>query len=353
MTGRHLLALVALWQAGLFAGLIVLILVNRWIGAARRRRLVPRRQALDEALKGWGIDRTPLAEVVTCLARLPTNAAVEALAGWSARMPGERWKTLASALEREPWVQTLRAGGPSRQWWTRLQAARLLSIVGTPQDAPLLARLLEDTHPAVHIAAVSALGRIDDPRLITIALDRLASFPSTVQAYYASVLRHSPGSLTDALRARLARRDDPALPRIAEFAARLEDPSLRESLTPLADHPSSEVRVQVARALGGFPHPASVRALTRLAHDGAWEVRAQASRALGRIMDPAALPALTAALADPVWWVRLRAALALTRLGGAGRDALLAAEVGGDPEARTVARLILGLSPQALTEFAA
>jgi hypothetical protein len=53
------------------------------------------------------------------------------------------------------------------------------------------------------------------------------------------------------------------------------------------------------------------------------------------------------------WWVRLRAALALTRLGIPGQGALLHAEVGANPEARYVARLILGLSPQALSEFAA
>jgi hypothetical protein len=56
---------------------------------------------------------------------------------------------------------------------------------------------------------------------------------------------------------------------------------------------------------------------------------------------------------DAVWWVRLRAALALMRLGPAGRDALLAAEIGPDPDARYVARLILGLSSPALAEFAA
>jgi hypothetical protein len=41
------------------------------------------------------------------------------------------------------------------------------------------------------------------------------------------------------------------------------------------------------------------------------------------------------------------------RLGPAGRDALLAAEIGPHPDARYVARLILGLSSQALAEFAA
>lgn len=353
MSGRHALLVVALWQAAFFLALIALILANRWYGAARHSRLRPRRLSLDEAMKGWGLDQTPLEVVVARLAALPASGAVEALVGWSARMPGERWHALAAAVQREPWVKAVRAGVPSRKWWTRLQAARLLSILGTPDDGPLLVRLLRDPHPAVQIAAAAALERLHEPALVATVIDRLATLPSTVQAYYASVLRQSRGPVVEALRARLARRDDPALARIAEFAARLEEPALRESLTPLAEHPSTEVRVQVARALGGFPHPTSVRALSRLAHDPAWEVRAQATRAIGRIADPAGLPLLTAGLADPVWWVRLRAALGLTRFGSPGRDALRQAEVGADPDARHVARLILGLSPQALTEFAA
>ncbi|HET9707408.1 MAG TPA: HEAT repeat domain-containing protein, partial [Gemmatimonadales bacterium] len=80
---------------------------------------------------------------------------------------------------------------------------------------------------------------------------------------------------------------------------------------------------------------------------------AQAVRALGRIADAATLDDLRTRLADVEWWVRLRAALALTRLGAPGQGALLHAEVGANPDARYVARLILGLSPQALAEFAA
>ena len=71
------------------------------------------------------------------------------------------------------------------------------------------------------------------------------------------------------------------------------------------------------------------------------------------LADPATLPLLLTALRDPDWWVRMRTGLALTRLGSAGRNALLAAEVGADPSARDMARLVLGLSAQALAEFAA
>src|SRR5438309_10055406 len=116
-------------------------------------------------------------------------------------------------------------------------------------------------------------------------------------------------SLHDALpsQKRLRRADDPALPRLAEFAARLGEPALRERLTALADHADPEVRIQAARALGSFPHRESVAALKRLATDDGWAVRAQAVRSLGMIADVSTRPLLKSALRDDVWWVRLRA----------------------------------------------
>src|SRR5262249_2791494 len=143
-----------------------------------------------------------------------------------------------------------------------------------------------------------------------------------------------------------------ALPRLAEFAARLAEPALREGLTALANHRDAEVRIQAARALGSFPHRESVAALTRLVADDAWAVRAQAVRSLGMIADAGTLPLVTAALQDSVWWVRLRAALALMRFGGQGRSALLDAETGANPFAGAIAKMVLGLPEQALAEFA-
>src|SRR5205823_883889 len=96
----------------------------------------------------------------------------------------------------------------------------------------------------------------------------------TVGAYYAGMLRRSRTTVVRLLLTRLRRRDDAALARLAEFAARLQEPALREALTALAGHGDAEVRTQVARALGAFPHAESLTALTRLAGDAHWPVRA-------------------------------------------------------------------------------
>jgi HEAT repeat protein len=213
--------------------------------------------------------------------------------------------------------------------------------------------LLRDAHPAVQLAAATTLERLDSPLLVAAALDQLPQLGPTVQAYYASVLKRARPAVLRHLMQLFRRLDDPRLPRIVEFAGRLDEPVLREPFTTLATHLDPEVRTQVARALGKFPHRESVAALSYLVQDEAWPVRAQAVRSLGMIADSTTLPAVRDALRDAEWWVRLRAGLALTRFGPPGRTVLLAAEVGADPAARDMAALILGLSSQALAEYAA
>lgn len=353
MNGRAFLTVVAIVQGGLLVALIVLIVLNRWFRVRRSTRLLPRREALDASMRRWAAGTAPLAGVMVGLSRLPVPLAIDALVKWSARVPGERWRQLALALEQAWWAKIVRTNSSSARWWKRLECARFLSVAAMPHDVARLTRLINDPHPAVHVAAVAALERMENTALTLTALDRLPRLAPTVQAYYAAMLLRSRPVVLDQLQKRLRRADDPALPRLAEFAARLSEPSLRERLTALADHANPEVRVQSARALGSFPHKESVAALKRLVTDDAWAVRAQAVRSLGMIADFGTVPLLTAALDDPEWWVRLRAALALMRFGSVGRSTLLAAETGSHPVASAVAKMVLGLPAQALAEFAA
>jgi HEAT repeats len=353
VTARHFLTVVAIVQGILLGGLIVLIILNRWFRLRRSTRLNPRREAIDASMRRWAAGTTPLAGVLVGLSRLPVPLAIDALVKWSARVPGERWRQLAQALEHHWWARLVRTNSTSARWWKRLETARFLSVVATPKDVSRLTQLINDPHPAVHVAAVASLERMENTSLTLAALDRLPRLAPTVQAYYAAMLLRSRPVVIEHLQKRLRSTEDPALPRLAEFAARLGEPALRERLTALADHADPEVRIQSARALGSFPHRESVAALKRLATDDAWAVRAQAVRSLGMIADVSTLPLVKAGLRDTEWWVRLRAALALMRFAAAGRNALLEAEIGPDAFARAMAQLVLGLPAQALAEFAA
>lgn len=352
MTSRHFLAVVAVAQGALLVALVILVILNRWFRLRRRALVHPRVVRLNASMQRWAFGSTDLGSVLVHLARLPIPLAVDALVSWSARVPGDRWRQLAGALRGHWWAKIVRSNVASGRWWKRLEAARFFAVAATPEDTSSVLKLLRDANPAVHIAAVATLERLDSSALTTAALERLPRLAPTVGAYYASMLRRSRPLVVQLLLKMLQRTDDPALPRLTEFASRLNEPALRESLTALGGHPDPEVRVQAARGVGAFPHPASIALLTRLVRDEAWAVRAQAVRSLGLIADRTTLPLVQAALRDPEWWVRIRAGLALTRFGSGGRDVLLQDEHGPDQGARDMARLILGLSAQALAEYA-
>jgi len=353
VTSRQFLIIVAAVQGVLLIALVILIILNRWIRLRRGAKLHPRRVALDGVMQRWTLGQAGAADVLRALAQLPVPLAIDALVTWSARVAGERWQALSQALEHQWWTRVVRSNCRSARWWKRLECARFLSVAATSHDIGRVLRLLRDHHPAVQIAAATTLERLASPVLVTAALDRLPFLGPTVQAYYASVLKRARPAVLRHLQQLFRRLDDPRLPRIVEFAGRLQEPVLREPFTTLATHPDPEVRTQVARALGRFPHAESVAALAFLVQDEAWPIRAQATRSLGMIADPASLPLVRDALRDVEWWVRLRAGLALTRFGAAGRNVLLEAEVGAHAEARDMARLVLGLSPHALAEYAA
>src|SRR5436190_20748669 len=135
MTARQFLIVVAIVQGGLLGGFIVLIVLNRWFRVRRSTRLNPRREAVDASLRRWAAGTAPLAGVLVGLSRLPVPLAIDALVKWSARVPGERWRQLALALEPNWWERLVRRNSSSARWWQRLECARFLSVAAMPQAA--------------------------------------------------------------------------------------------------------------------------------------------------------------------------------------------------------------------------
>src|SRR5213594_392919 len=127
MSARHFLIVVAIVQGGLLAALIVLIILNRWFRLRRSTRLNPRREAIDASMRRWAVGTAPLAGVLVGLSRLPVPLAIDAIVKWSARVPGERWRQLALALEHTWWAKLVRANSTSARWWKRLESPRFPS----------------------------------------------------------------------------------------------------------------------------------------------------------------------------------------------------------------------------------
>lgn len=353
MNSAVVFGVIALVQALFLALLFVFLTIRRRYDRQRQATFQAGRDQLAVPLREWvvaGADPKPL---VAALARLPRGTAVGFLALLARQtITINQRDELADLLRQEPWIHHALAQRTSRYWWRRLEAARALSIIGTPADQPAVAALLRDEHPAVQVAAASALPRVADAEMLGTVVDEIFTLPKVVRQYVTTVLRQTRGMAGEALTGRI--RNGTQMAELAawiELAASLDHPQAIASAVPHATHRAPGVRRAVAKALARHPGPEAARALMTLLEDSDFSVRALAARGLGQLGSAAAVPALAPLLQDRVWQVRLRAALALAQLGERGRAALRAAREGSDRFAREMATMVSGLTDGAVLEL--
>lgn len=334
--------------AAALGGLVVLRLYLVW----RARQVEAGVARLEPLLHQWLVQDTGLDAVITFLRAQPPHIAFRSVARLAtAYVTFERQQVLAPLLRGEPWVQRILRNGRSIFWWRRFDAARLLSIVGGPDDVTLVAALLSDRSPAVRLVAIDAAARLGG-RLVDLELDSLPGRQDAVQQYQFAALNRHPAIVAEALVPRL-RPEVPAVMLNAwiDAAGASANPVALWHVRDLAMHEAPEVRLHVARALRRHAEPETVPVLLRLLNDDDWRVRAQAARALGALRVTSAAAPLAAAVRDRAWWVRYRAALALAQIGGEARERLLEVSRGGDPLARDMSALVAGLSSAAVIEM--
>lgn len=340
------LLVIAVFQLFLIGGILWLLLMTN-----SRRRARDREQALAPAQL-----RQPLAEfliygkgadaVALRLARMSRTTAARQVERLGATiLAPEQLSVLALRVRRDRWVAKTLAGGNSRHWWKRLDAARLLPMVYQPQDRALFAKLVMDEHPAVAVAASAGIAAHANPELVHTIVRRLAITPPTLQMQQMLALRHHSEIVTplvvDALSQARSSAELEAMVRLAEVLA---TPAALSATVKLAAHQSHEVRGAVARALRAAFVPGAAEAARKLLHDSDWHVRAAAARAVEGLRVTNAVRELERALRDDEWWVRFRAAGALAALGEPGSIALEEAIVSDDAYASQMAIAIGGLS---------
>lgn len=349
-----LVAIVA-GQIGLLAVLSVVLIGHRrledrrarWRQAARARLAAVLREtlqgrALPEAFR-HAADRAAGADVAVVLQQ------------HAAQVHGEMWEPLTAELRRSVWfARFVQPRWRSRLWWRRLMGARMLAILGTRDDLAVAHRLIRDRHPAVRTAGIGLLRRIGDRALLEAVLEQAVDAPRVVRRHYFNTLLARPGELVGVLEERLrAPRGDYERRALLDLAGEAGAPELVEAVAAQARHGNPEIRVAVARALGGYPHPTAERVLADLLTDPLWTVRARAAASLGTVRAQGTRDALAAALGDASWWVRLRAAVALRQLGSPGIDLLRHARGAGDRFAAEMAQYVLGLGPAAVADHLA
>ena len=349
-----LLVVVGIVQSAFLAGIVVLLLANRSRASHRQAAHATVSLALSGPVQAWLLGETSVRVVAEMLARLPADVALEqAIVISTSRAAATQRAEFGAAIHDAPWVAAILKRARSRRWWRRLDAARLLAIVGTPRDRALLHRLLEDSHPAVHGLAAASISVVADLDAVALLLERLPERSPVVRLYQFSMLRETWWLTTPALLERLVPDADVAhLETWINLAETIATADLLERVCALHRHPAAGVRLAVARAVKRYFHPAAAEALLTLLSDDDWRVRAIAARSLGTLGDEHAVPPIARALRDKSWWVRFRAGLALAQLGERGRAALREVRMGDDRYAAEMATMVSGLSPGSVVELA-
>lgn len=353
MNSAIVFGVIAAVQAVFLLLLFVFLSVRRRYDRQRQAAYMAGKASLSVPLRDWVVAGANPANLVAALRALPKGTAVGYLALLARQtITIDQRDQLAELLRAEPWIHHAMAQRSSRYWWRRLEAARALSILGTVEDQPAVAGLLRDEHPAVQVAAASALPRVADATMLGLVVDEIFTLPKVVRQYVTTVLRQTRGMAGEALTGRIEHGTQMAeLAAWIELAASIDHPDAIAASIQHATHRAPAVRRAVAKALARHPGPEAAKALALLLSDGDFSVRALAARGLGQLGSSSVVPVLAPLLADRVWQVRLRAALSLAQLGERGRAALRTAREGNDRFAREMATMVSGLTDGAVLEL--
>lgn len=165
------------------------------------------------------------------------------------------------------------------------------------------------------IAAVEALGRIDDKRVIKPLLAALRSNdPSVCAAAISALGQTGDPQICDAIVGMLRHNDGHVRTVTVEALGRLGAGRMVEALKPMLRDPVWDVRRAAASALGKLKDSRAVEALTSALRDEDADVREATAIALGSLNDRRAIAPLVKALADSTSGVRRIAAAALSRI---------------------------------------
>lgn len=228
-------------------------------------------------LAQWGDDRaTPaLLAAVRDEDPLTRAAAVQGLGRLSLLAPGEWWSEAA-----------VDAAAP-----VRAQAAWVIGKFQPPNGESLLLTLVEDQDPAVRVAALRGLKRVESPRTVSAVLQRCADDQAPARELAVDLLRLN------------------------------QDADVTRTLLTLTRDPEPRVRRAVMRAFAAGTRSGATAVWTKALLDEDETVRVSAITGLGHAKHASAAAGLVASLEDEKLAVRQAAIDALTGMADACQDA--------------------------------
>ena len=165
------------------------------------------------------------------------------------------------------------------------------------------------------VAAVEAIGHIEDQRAVRPLLDALNTEEPAVTIAAINALGEIGGEpVYQAILKTLRHNDGHVRTAAVEALTRLGAACAVEALKPMLQDPVWDVRRAVAAALGKLKDPHAVEALTQTLNDSDSDVREAGAIALGCLSDRRAIGPLVKALKDSTSGVRRIAAAALSRI---------------------------------------
>ncbi len=225
----------------------------------------------------------------------------------------------------------------------KLRAIQTLGYLKTASAWEALRTRLADTNPALSLAALESMFRIDPERAVGEMLSRIGAREDWSDARLAACLREAGPRANTALAARVAEAGPNATARLVRFLEFVDPVDALRIARSLLDGPvgreTAVAALHIVKLRGGADDRARLRTL--LAGDD-WVIRLSAVAALGNLGEAEDVSRLEALLSDREWWVRYRSAQALLKLPGAGRaraEALAAGHT--DRFARDILRQVL------------
>jgi HEAT repeat protein len=248
--------------------------------------------------------------------------------------------TALGKIEEDGCVEPLLKALHDRAPGVQTAAIVALKRVADERIVPALSQLLRDPDASVRGHAAQSLevhgwrpSTRDDEIWLLVARGqcaRAAAFGAAALPALEAVLQSGPFSLCVAAVQALPDISDPRALRLlltaarsndttvcvaaVDALARLGDPHAVDTIITLLSNQNGQVRLTAVEALGTLGATKAVGPLRALLRDPLWDVRRAVAETLGRMKDPGAVEALTSALGDGDADVREATAMALGNL---------------------------------------
>ncbi len=266
----------------------------------------------------------------------------EVLLQQATQLKGQDRHNMTIAFEKAGYVKSEMSALRSRRWWRRLEAAINLGTMQSQIAVSALIDAVRDPVEDVRLAAVRALGQLNEPRGLRVLLETMEDKNLWMGSSIVEVLVSMGPNIAPEIVTRLKSTTNiNARLLYIQLCGLLQITAALGSLLLLLGDPDKETRISAAQALGQIGDVSAVESLIISLNDESWEVRSQAAKSLRALGDKQAVGKLKQVLSDENWRVRYNTADALYQLGEEGIEALRETMRSGEEAPRAVAAQVL------------